>query len=801
MNRNLQLKNSDQKNVNHTRGSNFGLKKWVKLLVGIVFGTLACAVVADDHGDTPLDATLIVVDSATAGTIDSADDVDVFRINLDKFGELKAWTTSKLWMEGKLLDDRGIVRAIDNFRGPGLNFQIEEDVAPGVWYVEVRGYWNDDVGDYTLHVEFEENDEVLPAAWPRTAHLGDFNGDKYQDILLRHLDGRWYYFAMNGREVIENESGFVALTRDHSYSVAGVGDFNGDGKDDLLLRHINGNWQYHLMNGRTRLGESQQFSQIPTDINYQIVGIGNFSYFGETDDVLLRNRLDGTWILVEMRGTDEPWIDDFSINRRLTQSLDYRVAGVGDFDANGQHDVLLRHKDDGSWYLYLLDRFNNIASEGSVSFEEDLSYRIAGISDFNGDGNDDVLLRHDNGHWLFYPMVDGSPDSANVGSADITESAELSIVAVGDLNGDAKSDVVLRDSNGAWHYFAMNGSMSINEESGILPITKDLSWAVPRLSIRATIGGSLNVTDGQILDGDTGDALDPHEPNDSVEQSQNIRIPSSIAGYMIAGIDDSDYYDVRFPTRQAVTRISLVIADSDDSDFDLHLADSSGSIVSESMGLENLEVIETNRQGDHIIVVTAQNGSSNYTLSISSQLIDSQEKEDSYSVSRDGDFVLDELIVNLYEPRKDIDHVMETNGFRLRHSYLTGLGDSLIRIGDPSNPKSHALNHPTLTDLKYASSDLAARGLLLRLRKQLLISGDFEYVELNYIYRSDIEPNDPHYQFQWHYPQINLPLAWDYTTGDDDVIVAVIDSGILRNIRISRDSYSTTTERSLAMTL
>ncbi|MGB5063504.1 MAG: S8 family serine peptidase, partial [Candidatus Competibacter sp.] len=48
----------------------------------------------------------------------------------------------------------------------------------------------------------------------------------------------------------------------------------------------------------------------------------------------------------------------------------------------------------------------------------------------------------------------------------------------------------------------------------------------------------------------------------------------------------------------------------------------------------------------------------------------------------------------------------------------------------------------------------------------------------NYIRRAQFVPNDPLYRFQWHYPQINLPQAWDLTTGTG-AIVAVIDTGVV----------------------
>ena len=51
--------------------------------------------------------------------------------------------------------------------------------------------------------------------------------------------------------------------------------------------------------------------------------------------------------------------------------------------------------------------------------------------------------------------------------------------------------------------------------------------------------------------------------------------------------------------------------------------------------------------------------------------------------------------------------------------------------------------------------------------------------EPNYWRQPLAVPNDTLYAEQWHYPQIQLPDAWDITTGSADVTVAVIDTGIL----------------------
>ncbi len=59
------------------------------------------------------------------------------------------------------------------------------------------------------------------------------------------------------------------------------------------------------------------------------------------------------------------------------------------------------------------------------------------------------------------------------------------------------------------------------------------------------------------------------------------------------------------------------------------------------------------------------------------------------------------------------------------------------------------------------------------------VSADVEWAEPNRIRRPMLQttPNDPFYGFQWHYDLVRLPQAWDITTGDSAVIVAVLDTG------------------------
>jgi len=72
--------------------------------------------------------------------------------------------------------------------------------------------------------------------------------------------------------------------------------------------------------------------------------------------------------------------------------------------------------------------------------------------------------------------------------------------------------------------------------------------------------------------------------------------------------------------------------------------------------------------------------------------------------------------------------------------------------------------------------------------KRLKSDSNVEYAEPDILMFPKRVPNDPLYANQWHYMSpataaggANLPGAWDITTGSSNVVVAVIDTGILPN--------------------
>ena len=68
---------------------------------------------------------------------------------------------------------------------------------------------------------------------------------------------------------------------------------------------------------------------------------------------------------------------------------------------------------------------NVMAGKGGVSLTPNTAWRMAGLGDLNGDGNEDALLRHEDGRWTYYPM-DGRTILAGRGTASITRNPDWS---------------------------------------------------------------------------------------------------------------------------------------------------------------------------------------------------------------------------------------------------------------------------------------------------------------------------------------------------------------------------------------
>jgi len=62
--------------------------------------------------------------------------------------------------------------------------------------------------------------------------------------------------------------------------------------------------------------------------------------------------------------------------------------------------------------------------------------------------------------------------------------------------------------------------------------------------------------------------------------------------------------------------------------------------------------------------------------------------------------------------------------------------------------------------------------------KELNSKDYVEFAEPNYIYHLNVVPDDEYVSYQWNLDKIQAYDAWDITTGSDDVVVGIIDTGV-----------------------
>jgi hypothetical protein len=175
-------------------------------------------------------------------------------------------------------------------------------------------------------------------------------------------------------------------------------------------------------------------------------------------DVLWRNEPYGVTGVWDMNGTDIVGWQDLS--PAYTGTL-YNVVGTGDFDRDGQTDVLWQNKDNGAFEMWhmsgaTLDRF----AEVEQNLLPWLGWFFKGIGDFNRDGYPDFLIYHPESGWLMvWSMVDSELVAADyVTGAQVPASWGWEIRGTGDFDRDGYTDIVWwHPSSGQISIWFMNG--------------------------------------------------------------------------------------------------------------------------------------------------------------------------------------------------------------------------------------------------------------------------------------------------------------------------------------------------------
>jgi len=134
-------------------------------------------------------------------------------------------------------------------------------------------------------------------------------------------------------------------------------------------------------------------------------------------------------------------------------------VGVGDFDGDGMADILWRNSSTGDNYVYPMNGTAIKASEGYLRTVADQNWKVAGVGDFDADGKADIVWRNSaTGENYLYPM-DGTTIKPSEGYVRTVADLNWQIVALGDFDGDGKADLFWRNSSTGENYvYPMDGA-------------------------------------------------------------------------------------------------------------------------------------------------------------------------------------------------------------------------------------------------------------------------------------------------------------------------------------------------------
>jgi hypothetical protein len=276
----------------------------------------------------------------------------------------------------------------------------------------------------------------------------DINGDGRADILWRNDNGALTnWLGRSDGAFVGNDAAALYTGIPTSLKVDAIADFNGDGRNDILWRGDNGaltNWLGRLDGGFAG-NDAAAFVGVP--ISWSVAGAGDFNGDGRAD-ILWRNN---NGALTNWLGRPDGGFvgnDATALYTGIAASL--KVAAIADFNGDGRDDILWRG-DNGALTNWLGRPDGGFVGNDAAAFVGvPTSWTVAGSGDFNGDGRADILWRNDNGaltDWL------GRPDGGFVGNdaaALYTNiPASLKVAAVADYNGDGRDDILWRSDSGA----------------------------------------------------------------------------------------------------------------------------------------------------------------------------------------------------------------------------------------------------------------------------------------------------------------------------------------------------------------
>lgn len=322
--------------------------------------------------------------------------------------------------------------------------------------------------------------EFLDSVSTSTVANSDFNGDGTSDVMLRNPStGQWQLSTFSNGTVSGSTNPSIDSSSDTAYM--GQVDTNGDHTVEVLTRSFStGVWSISSFSAGAFAGTTPLLF-MTTNSSWQYQGMGDFDGDG-TSEILLRNSSTGMWGSYIFNNSAYNGIG-FTQGAYLLNGSDYVFQGLGDMNGDGKDDGLLRSSSTGTWYI--VNPVDLTWVNPALPTSSDWQFQA--LVDVNGDNIKDIVVRNTNvgsgsaGVWQVYTL--GS-DYSVVGSYVMTNlptNLAIQLTAVGNFDGYGSNDLLLRNSSsGAYALYVTNPPNPASQTLKSVPALVGTPWAVQR---------------------------------------------------------------------------------------------------------------------------------------------------------------------------------------------------------------------------------------------------------------------------------------------------------------------------------
>ena len=309
-------------------------------------------------------------------------------------------------------------------------------------------------------VNFDPHQHCAAGSNPYSVAIGDLDGDGKPDLAVANLSDNTFsvYRNLSTSGIITSAS-FAArvnfATGVQPYSVA-IGDIDGDGKLDIAVANMVSN-TVSLYRNTSAIGciTSASFAakvDFATGVNPISVAIADLDRDGRSD-VVSANFYSNTVSVFRNTGSVGA-INTATLAAKVdltTGNHPYSVA-VGDIDGDSKADLAVTNQGSNTVSVFRNTSTSGTINSGSFAAKVDFAtglnpYSVA-IGDIDGDGKADLAVVNNGANTVSVLRNTSTSGSVSMSSKiDFATGTSPYNVAIGDINGDSKADIVVANAS------------------------------------------------------------------------------------------------------------------------------------------------------------------------------------------------------------------------------------------------------------------------------------------------------------------------------------------------------------------